>query len=152
MSFLCCAETRKMVCYACSGGLHDPQPSEKSKGECLLLTSCGERFNCHYAKMTVWGSTLLPFIQLMQADPHKLDFRSDPLARFSGAGGLGPMPLPPAHDLTRPPSLFSAAGACLFNVSVSQLVKCNLFIYVCAQIVAVNNVQQDKQDSGCQCL
>uniref|UniRef100_A0AAX7UFT9 Fibrosin n=1 Tax=Astatotilapia calliptera TaxID=8154 RepID=A0AAX7UFT9_ASTCA len=49
-------------------------------------------------------------VKLMQADPHKLDFRSDPLARFSGAGGLGPMPLPPAHDLTRPPSLFSAAG------------------------------------------
>uniref|UniRef100_A0A3B4EU10 Autism susceptibility gene 2 protein-like n=1 Tax=Pundamilia nyererei TaxID=303518 RepID=A0A3B4EU10_9CICH len=48
-------------------------------------------------------------VKLMQADPHKLDFRSDPLARFSGAGGLGPMPLPPAHDLTRPPSLFSAA-------------------------------------------
>lgn len=77
----------------------------------------------------------------MQADPHKLDFRSDPLARFSGAGGLGPMPLPPAHDLTRPPSLFSAAGACLL------MFRCD----VCAQIVAVN-VQQDKQDSGCQCL
>lgn len=49
-------------------------------------------------------------VKLMQADPHKLDFRSDPLARFSGAGGLGPLPLPPAHDLTRPPSLFSATG------------------------------------------
>nr|XP_057924485.1 autism susceptibility gene 2 protein homolog isoform X2 [Doryrhamphus excisus] len=55
-------------------------------------------------------------VKLMQADPHKLDFRSDLLARLPGAGGLGPMgpiggPLPPSHDLTRPPSLFSATGA-----------------------------------------
>ncbi|XP_072230232.1 autism susceptibility gene 2 protein homolog isoform X2 [Leuresthes tenuis] len=56
-------------------------------------------------------------VKLMQADPHKLDFRSDLLARFpGGAGGLGqlgPMggPMPPTHDLTRPPSLFSATGA-----------------------------------------
>lgn len=47
--------------------------------------------------------------QLMQADPHKLDFRSDLLARLPGAGGLGPLgpiggALPPTHDLTRPPS------------------------------------------------
>ncbi|XP_077595143.1 autism susceptibility gene 2 protein homolog isoform X1 [Stigmatopora nigra] len=54
-------------------------------------------------------------VKLMQADPHKLDFRSDLLARLPGAGGLGPMgpmggPLPPSHDLTRPPSLFSATG------------------------------------------
>ncbi|XP_028286365.1 autism susceptibility gene 2 protein homolog isoform X2 [Parambassis ranga] len=54
-------------------------------------------------------------VKLMQADPHKLDFRSDLLARFPGAGGLGqlgPMggALPPTHDLTRPPSLFSATG------------------------------------------
>lgn len=52
----------------------------------------------------------------MQADPHKLDFRSDLLARLPGAGGLGPLgpmggALPPAHDLTGPPSLFSATGA-----------------------------------------
>uniref|UniRef100_A0A3Q2YKP8 Fibrosin n=1 Tax=Hippocampus comes TaxID=109280 RepID=A0A3Q2YKP8_HIPCM len=52
-------------------------------------------------------------VKLMQADPHKLDFRNDLLARLPGAGGLGPMgpiggPLPPNHDLTRPPSLFSA--------------------------------------------
>uniref|UniRef100_A0A3Q0RTC0 Fibrosin n=1 Tax=Amphilophus citrinellus TaxID=61819 RepID=A0A3Q0RTC0_AMPCI len=48
-------------------------------------------------------------VKLMQADPHKLDFRSDLLARFPGAGGLGQLgPLPPTHDLTRPPSLFSA--------------------------------------------
>ncbi|XP_061732034.1 autism susceptibility gene 2 protein homolog isoform X2 [Nerophis ophidion] len=55
-------------------------------------------------------------VKLMQADPHKLDLRSDLLARLPGAGGLGPMgpmggPLPPSHDLTRPPSLFSATGA-----------------------------------------
>ncbi|XP_037610643.1 autism susceptibility gene 2 protein homolog isoform X2 [Sebastes umbrosus] len=55
-------------------------------------------------------------VKLMQADPHKLDFRSDLLARLPGAGGLGPMgpmggAMPPTHDLTRPPSLFSAAGA-----------------------------------------
>ncbi|XP_019743355.1 autism susceptibility gene 2 protein [Hippocampus comes] len=55
-------------------------------------------------------------VKLMQADPHKLDFRNDLLARLPGAGGLGPMgpiggPLPPNHDLTRPPSLFSATGA-----------------------------------------
>ncbi|XP_044035916.1 autism susceptibility gene 2 protein homolog isoform X3 [Siniperca chuatsi] len=54
-------------------------------------------------------------VKLMQADPHKLDFRSDLLARLPGAGGLGPLgpiggALPPAHDLTRPPSLFSATG------------------------------------------
>ncbi|XP_013870224.1 autism susceptibility gene 2 protein isoform X2 [Austrofundulus limnaeus] len=51
-------------------------------------------------------------VKLMQADPHKLDFRSDPLARFPGAVGLGQLgPLPPTHDLTRPPTLFPAAGA-----------------------------------------
>uniref|UniRef100_A0A3P9IHQ3 Fibrosin n=1 Tax=Oryzias latipes TaxID=8090 RepID=A0A3P9IHQ3_ORYLA len=54
-------------------------------------------------------------VKLMQADPHKLDFRGDLLARFPGPGGLGqlgPMgrSLPPTHDLTRPPSLFSATG------------------------------------------
>lgn len=51
----------------------------------------------------------------MQTDPHKLDFRSELLARLPGAGGLGPLgpiggALPPTHDLTRPPSLFSATG------------------------------------------
>lgn len=56
----------------------------------------------------------------MQADPHKLDFRGDLLARFPGPGGLGqlgPMgrSLPPTHDLTRPPSLFSATGAKLLQ-------------------------------------
>ncbi|XP_008312688.1 autism susceptibility gene 2 protein homolog isoform X3 [Cynoglossus semilaevis] len=55
-------------------------------------------------------------VKLMQVDPHKLDFRSDLLTRLPGAGGLGPLGpmgggLPPAHDLTRPPSLFSATGA-----------------------------------------
>ncbi|XP_068439212.1 autism susceptibility gene 2 protein homolog isoform X3 [Clinocottus analis] len=55
-------------------------------------------------------------VKLMRADPHKLDFRSDLLARLPGAGGmgsLGPMggAMPPTHDLTRPPTLFSAAGA-----------------------------------------
>lgn len=53
--------------------------------------------------------------KLMQADPHKLDFRSDLLTRLPGAGGLGPLgpiggAMPPTHDLTRPPSLFSATG------------------------------------------
>uniref|UniRef100_A0A3Q1FB39 Fibrosin n=1 Tax=Acanthochromis polyacanthus TaxID=80966 RepID=A0A3Q1FB39_9TELE len=51
-------------------------------------------------------------VKLMHADPNKLDFRSDLLARFPGAGGLGqlgPMggAMPPTHDLTRPPTLFS---------------------------------------------
>lgn len=55
-------------------------------------------------------------LQLMQAEPHKLDFRSDPLARLPGTGGLGPLGtigggLPPTHELTRPPSLFPATGA-----------------------------------------
>ncbi|KAM4716143.1 autism susceptibility gene 2 protein homolog isoform 2-T2 [Anableps anableps] len=49
-------------------------------------------------------------VKFRQADPHKLDFRSDLLSRFSGAVGLGGA-LPPTHDLTRPPSLFPAAGA-----------------------------------------
>uniref|UniRef100_G3NIX3 Fibrosin n=1 Tax=Gasterosteus aculeatus aculeatus TaxID=481459 RepID=G3NIX3_GASAC len=51
-------------------------------------------------------------VKLMRADPHKLDFRNDLLARLPGAGALGPMggAIPPTHDLTRPPSLFSAAG------------------------------------------
>ncbi|XP_055085353.1 autism susceptibility gene 2 protein homolog isoform X5 [Periophthalmus magnuspinnatus] len=54
-------------------------------------------------------------VKLMQADPHKLDFRSDLLARIPGAGGLGPLgpmggSLPPTHDLTRPPTLFSGTG------------------------------------------
>ncbi|XP_035467895.2 autism susceptibility gene 2 protein homolog isoform X7 [Scophthalmus maximus] len=60
--------------------------------------------------------------KLMQADPHKLDFRSDLLARLPGAGGMGPLgpmggALPPTHDMTRPPSLFSAAGLCAVNPS-----------------------------------
>ncbi|XP_026206418.1 autism susceptibility gene 2 protein homolog isoform X2 [Anabas testudineus] len=55
-------------------------------------------------------------VKQMQADPHKLDFRGDFLARLPGAGGLGPLGpmgggLPPPHDLTRPPSLFSATGS-----------------------------------------
>ncbi|KAM4624161.1 autism susceptibility gene 2 protein homolog isoform 4-T4 [Polymixia lowei] len=54
-------------------------------------------------------------VKLMQADPHKLDFRGDLLARLPGAGGLGPLGplgggLPPTHDLTRPASLFTATG------------------------------------------
>lgn len=62
----------------------------------------------------------LPFsLKLMQAEPHKLDFRSDPLARLPGAGGLGPLGtigggLPPTHELTRPPSLFPATGTRIF--------------------------------------
>ena len=62
-------------------------------------------------------SHLLAFCQLMQADPHKLDFRNELLARMPGAGGLGPLGpmgggLPPSHDLTRPASLFTVAGVC----------------------------------------
>lgn len=55
-----------------------------------------------------------PLSQLMQADPHKLDFRNELLARLPGAGGLGPLGggLPSAHDLNRPASLFTAAGGC----------------------------------------
>ncbi|CAL8382228.1 unnamed protein product [Gadus morhua 'NCC'] len=54
-------------------------------------------------------------VKLMQADPHKLDFRNELLARMPGAGGLGPLGpmgggLPPSHDLTRPASLFTVAG------------------------------------------
>lgn len=79
--------------------------------------------------------TVLPFsLQLMHADPHKLDFRSDLLARLPGAGGLGPLgpiggALPPTHDLTRPPSLFSATGACLnMVISQGQLTECELIV------------------------
>ncbi|KAJ3607990.1 hypothetical protein NHX12_025041 [Muraenolepis orangiensis] len=48
-------------------------------------------------------------VKLMQADPHKLDFRNELLARLPGAGGMGPLGpmgggLPPSHDLTRPAS------------------------------------------------
>ncbi|XP_029383623.1 autism susceptibility gene 2 protein homolog isoform X2 [Echeneis naucrates] len=55
-------------------------------------------------------------VKLMQADPHKLDFRGELLVRLPGAGGLGPLgpiggTLPHPHDPTRPPSLFSATGA-----------------------------------------
>ncbi|XP_051769809.1 autism susceptibility gene 2 protein homolog isoform X6 [Ctenopharyngodon idella] len=55
--------------------------------------------------------------KLMHADPQKLDFRNDPLPRLTGPGigglgGLGPLggSLTPTHDLTRPGSLFAAAG------------------------------------------
>ena len=56
----------------------------------------------------------------MQADPHKLDFRNELLACMPGAGGLGPLGpmgggLPPSHDLTRPASLFTVAGVCVFG-------------------------------------
>lgn len=91
----------------------------------------------------------MPLIQLMQADPHKLDFRSDLLARFPGAGGLGQLgPLAPSHDLTRPPSLFSAAGACLEHFRLPRTAGKMSFLSLCAQIVAINNVQCDKQNSG----
>lgn len=54
----------------------------------------------------------------MQADPHKLDFRNDLMARLpgsggmSGLGGLGVLggTIPPTHDLTRPGGLFAASG------------------------------------------
>ncbi|XP_051769803.1 autism susceptibility gene 2 protein homolog isoform X1 [Ctenopharyngodon idella] len=56
-------------------------------------------------------------VKLMHADPQKLDFRNDPLPRLTGPGigglgGLGPLggSLTPTHDLTRPGSLFAAAG------------------------------------------
>lgn len=105
-----CAETREMVCYACTCGLDDFEPPEKSKGKAFFTTWL-------YAFLMVVKphQTAPPNFQLMQADPHKLDFRSDLLARFPGAvglGQLGPMGgvLPPTHDLTRPPNLFPAAG------------------------------------------
>ncbi len=68
----------------------------------------------------------------MQADPHKLDFRSEMLARLPGAGGLGSLgpigALAPNHDLTRPPSLFSATGAYLnMSVSLKQFTECEFF-------------------------
>ena len=80
--------------------------------------------------MTILYATLtvLHICQLMQADPHKLDFRSDLMARFpGGAGGLGqlgPMggAMPPTHDLTRPPSLFSATGAWKKNRCILEIV------------------------------
>ncbi|XP_053705159.1 autism susceptibility gene 2 protein homolog isoform X1 [Synchiropus splendidus] len=55
-------------------------------------------------------------VKLMQADPNKLDFRTDLLSRLPGAGGLGSLGhmggvMPPTHDLTRPPTLFSATGS-----------------------------------------
>lgn len=57
----------------------------------------------------------------MHADPQKLDFRNDLLPRLpgpgiGGLGGLGPLggPLPPTPDLTRPGSLFAAAGGLYF--------------------------------------
>uniref|UniRef100_A0A8C7S6T8 Fibrosin n=1 Tax=Oncorhynchus mykiss TaxID=8022 RepID=A0A8C7S6T8_ONCMY len=55
-------------------------------------------------------------VKLMQADPHKLDFRNEMLARLPGSGGLGTLGplggggLPSAHDLNRPASLFTATG------------------------------------------
>lgn len=63
-----------------------------------------------------------PLSQLMQADPHKLDFRNELLARLPGAGGLGPLGplgggLPSAHDLNRPASLFTAAGGCFCGLA-----------------------------------
>uniref|UniRef100_W5M6F3 Fibrosin n=1 Tax=Lepisosteus oculatus TaxID=7918 RepID=W5M6F3_LEPOC len=45
-------------------------------------------------------------VKMMQGDPHKLDFRTDLLARMPGASSL-----PTSHQLARPASLFSAAGA-----------------------------------------
>lgn len=61
----------------------------------------------------------------MQADPQKLDFRNDLLPRLPGPGGMGGMggmgglgalggPMPPAHELARPGSLFAAAGTFFF--------------------------------------
>ncbi|XP_067343961.1 autism susceptibility gene 2 protein isoform X3 [Channa argus] len=55
-------------------------------------------------------------VKQIQGDPHKLDFRTDLLARLPGAGGLDPLgpmggALPPTHELNRPPSLFSATGS-----------------------------------------
>ncbi|KAG9350242.1 hypothetical protein JZ751_026596 [Albula glossodonta] len=54
-------------------------------------------------------------VKLTQADPHKLDFRNNLLARIPGAGGLGGLGaqgsgLPSAHELARPASLFTASG------------------------------------------
>lgn len=80
----------------------------------------------------------------MQADPHKLDFRSDLLARLPGAGGLGslgPMggALPPTHDLTRPPTLFSATGV-FTNMSdeMSRVWKIQPIVTVCRRQYKIN--------------
>lgn len=70
----------------------------------------------------------------MQADPHKLDFRSDPLARFPGPVGLGQLgALPPTHDLTRPPTLFQPAGEhikIVLKKADSMFVKSRYWIFV----------------------
>lgn len=62
----------------------------------------------------------------MQSEPHKLDFRSDLLSRYSGAVGLGGA-LPPTHDLTRPPSLFPAGGAVNQTTFISPSPHSSLF-------------------------
>lgn len=73
---------------------------------------------------------LRPLGQLMQADPHKLDFRNELLARMPGAGGMGPLGpmgggLPPSHDLTRPASLFTTTGVLCFQVFVLGFARQN---------------------------
>lgn len=60
----------------------------------------------------------------MQADPQKLELRTDLPPRLPGPGGIGGIgslgalggPLPPTHDLTRPGSLFAAASMCIYFV------------------------------------
>lgn len=113
------------MCYACIFGLDDSKPSEKSQGTSLLwkffpdsfgFNNYIERIESRRLSDDMCSALLCLSLQLMQAEPHKLDFRSDPLARLPGAGGLGPLGtigggLPPTHELTRPPSLFPATGA-----------------------------------------
>lgn len=84
--------------------------------ECNVLPLCDYHLPVGHNRQLLGLTSLSALLQLMQVDPHKLDFRSDLLTRLPGAGGLGPLGpmgggLPPAHDLTRPPSLFSATGA-----------------------------------------
>lgn len=122
------------MCYACICGPDDFKPPEKCKGKGLVdemelcLSNCC--VNCDHHK----PFHLFIYFQLMQADPHKLDFRSDPLARFPGAVGLGQLgTLPPTHDLTRPPTLFPAGGAyrnILLQIKDSMSVKSRFWIFV----------------------
>uniref|UniRef100_A0A8C7XLB5 Fibrosin n=1 Tax=Oryzias sinensis TaxID=183150 RepID=A0A8C7XLB5_9TELE len=115
--------------FTSSPGLPPPPPLLQGP----VYSSAGrekrnEVFHCCYSLLSPFGKWCAMHVyvawmilnhqkkvKLMQADPHKLDFRGDLLARFPGPGGLGqlgPMgrSLPPTHDLTRPPSLFSATG------------------------------------------
>uniref|UniRef100_A0A665W0Z6 Fibrosin n=1 Tax=Echeneis naucrates TaxID=173247 RepID=A0A665W0Z6_ECHNA len=100
---------------------HHLQPKDpRVRTECLFPT-CLHHPSSHkpgkWCAMHVYVAWMIlshqKKVKLMQADPHKLDFRGELLVRLPGAGGLGPLgpiggTLPHPHDPTRPPSLFSA--------------------------------------------